>query len=596
MFQAYSHSSSPLQSLTYYNLMRRSNRVIPDKYTFPFVLKACGRLGLIEKGLEIHCLSAKLGLEFDVFVQNALISMYFQCGFVEFGRMVFDMVPGLVRDVVTWNSVISGYVQSDCCANALKVFGELLDDCAVRPNEVTVVSALTACGRNGFLDLGTKVHGFSVVSGFDLDVFLGSSLVDMYAKCGQLEDARKVFDRTPNRNIVCWTSMIAGYVQSDLYKDAIDLFREMQVVGVRADSPTIACVISACGHSGALHQGRWVHGYCERNHIEMNLPVKNALIDMYSKCGDIEKAVEIFHGITKKDVFSWTAMISGLAMNGQSEKALHFFSQMEMSNDVRPNEVTFLGVLSACSHSGFVDKGFYYFEAMTRCYGLTPWLEHYGCMVDLLGRANLLVEAVKFIKSLPIRSDVVIWRSLLFACRSHGNVELAEFAANKIEELEPRKCGARVLLSNVYASASRWSDVKRACLLFEKTWEKEKNRRWRGTEVNRVSSRNENLEIKKINDKKNASMEAQQKSLFEGFMLLKKMIYLQLKPSLHLWRLNLRLLNRREGAGRDAATETQKRLILTKAMEVEAKKMKTGPSGLGILKGPVNNSQLLPGR
>ncbi|CAL5430567.1 unnamed protein product [Camellia sinensis] len=530
MFQAYSHGSSPLQSLTLYNLMRRSNRVIPDKYTFPFVLKACGRLGLIEKGLEIHCLSAKLGLEYDVFVQNALISMYFQCGFVEFGRMVFDMVPGLVRDVVTWNSVISGYVQSDCCANALKVFGELLDDCAVRPNEVTVVSALTACGRNGFLDLGTKVHGFSVVSGFNLDVFLGSSLVDMYAKCGQLEDARKVFDRIPNRNIVCWTSMIAGYVQSDLYKDAIDLFREMQVVGVRADSPTIACVISACGHSGALHQGRWVHGYCERNRIEMNLPVKNALIDMYSKCGDIEKAVEIFHGITKKDVFSWTAMISGLAMNGQSEKALHFFSQMEMSIDVRPNEVTFLGVLSACSHSGFVDKGFYYFEAMTRCYGLAPWLEHYGCMVDLLGRANLLVEAVKFIKSLPIRSDVVIWRSLLFACQSHGNAELAEFAANKIEELEPRKCGARVLLSNVYASASRWSDVKR---------------RWRGTEVNRVSSRNENLEIKKINDKKNASMEARQKSLFKGFMLLKKMIYLQLKPSLHLWRLNLRLLNRR---------------------------------------------------
>ncbi|KAI7993571.1 Pentatricopeptide repeat-containing protein [Camellia lanceoleosa] len=595
--------------------MRRSNRVIPDKYTFPFVLKACGRLGLIEKGLEIHCLSAKLGLEFDVFVQNGLISMYFQCGFVEFGRMVFDMVPGLVRDVVTWNSVISGYVQSDCCANALKVFGELLDDCAVRPNEVTVVSALTACGRNGFLDLGTKVHGFSVVSGFDLDAFLGSSLVDMYAKCGQLEDARKVFDRIPNRNIVCWTSMIAGYVQSDLYKDAIDLFREMQVVGVRADSPTIACVISACGHSGALHQGRWVHGYCERNHIEMNLPVKNALIDMYSKCGDIEKAVEIFHGITKKDVFSWTAMISGLAMNGLSEKALHFFSQMEMSNDVRPNEVTFLGVLSACSHSGFVDKGFYYFEAMTRCYGLTPWLEHYGCMVDLLGRANLLVEAVKFIKSLPIRSDVVIWRSLLFACRSHGNVELAEFAANKIEELEPRKCGARVLLSNVYASASRWSDVKRNIVTVGQSNAKKAShviaaqkrttisrngdtcpplklkyttcqcrenhprlaadldveqgygipqqplRRypkavkshacvwnwpgWRGTQVNRVSSRNKNLEIKKINDKKNASMEAQQKSLFEGFMLLKKMIYLQLKPSLHLWRLNLRLLNRR---------------------------------------------------
>ncbi|KAL7000858.1 hypothetical protein U1Q18_002008 [Sarracenia purpurea var. burkii] len=331
MFKAHSQSAFPLQALTLYNVMR-GNIILPDKYTFPFVLKACGRLGLMEKGLEIHCSSAKLGFEFDVFVQNALISMYFQCGSVEFGQ------------------------RSGCFDNALKVFGELLGDGGVRPDEVTVVGVLTACGKIGFLDLGTKIHGFSVVSGFILNVFLGSSLIDMYVKCGQLEAAQKVFHKIPEKNIVCWTSMIAGFVKSDLFQNAIDLFRKMQVAGVKADSQIIACVISACGHSGALHQGRWVHGYCERSHIELNLSVKNALIDMYAKCGDIEKALEIFHGLTERDVFSWTAMISGLAMNEQSEKALHFFSQMEMSSDVKPNDVTFLGVLSACSHGGFVDS------------------------------------------------------------------------------------------------------------------------------------------------------------------------------------------------------------------------------------------------
>ncbi|KAL6319576.1 hypothetical protein AAG906_014252 [Vitis piasezkii] len=292
--------------------------------------------------------------------------------------------------------MISGYLQSHRYELVLKVFWELLGDGSLSPDEVTLVSALSVCGRLGLLDLGKKIHGLFTGSGFVLDVFVGSSLIDMYSKCGQIEDARKVFDRIPHRNTVCWTSMIAGYAQSDLFKEAIELFREMQIGGFAADAATIACVLSACGHWGALAQGRWIHLYCERNSIEMDLNARNALI-----------------------------VISGLAMNGESDKALHLFSQMEMISDIRPNEITFLGVLCACNHGGFVDKGLYYFNAMTQIYNLTPGIEHYGCMVDLLGRANLL------------------------------------FAAKQIEELEPRRCGARVLLSNVYASASRWGDVKR---------------------------------------------------------------------------------------------------------------------------------------
>ena len=470
MFKAYSHSSSPQQSISLYNLMRRRFKLLPDHHSFPFLLKACARLSLFQKGQELHSLTFKLGLQHNVFVQNALVSMYSFCGngaaFLHTARQVFDEIPLSVHDVVSWNSMISGYLLGHCYWDALKVFAEMLnmsvtDTIRPRPDNVTLLSALTACGRIGFLDLGREIHGLLTRNAFVLDVVLGSSLVDMYAKCGQMEYARKVFDTIPHKNVVCWTCLIASYAHSHLFKESIELFREMQANGVTADAATIACVISSCGHSGALDQGRWVHTLCERTGIHFNLSVNNALIDMYSKCGDIQRALQIFHTLTlaERDVFSWTAMITGLAMNGLSDEALKLFSQMETSSVVKPNEVTYLGVLSACSHAGLVDKGFYYFNHMTQSYNLKPRIEHYGCMVDLLGRANLLAEAEKFIRAMPIEPDVVIWRSLLFACTSHGNIELAEFSAKRIEKLEPRRCGARVLLSNVYASASRWSDV-----------------------------------------------------------------------------------------------------------------------------------------
>ncbi|KDP22514.1 hypothetical protein JCGZ_26345 [Jatropha curcas] len=458
MFKAYSHSSTPVEAITLYNLMLK-NGTFPDNYTFPFIFKVCGRLLALNKGQEVHALSLKLGLEYDVFVQNALVSMYSFCGKLKIARRVFDEVPIFVRDVVSWNSMISGYVQCDCYGEALKLFGELIGDNCVTFDEVTLINALTACGRLGFLDLGRETHALIIVNRFVLDVFLGSSLIDMYAKCGQTEDARKVFDKIPERNLVCWTSIIVGYARLDMFKKAIQLFREMQLSGVIADAALVASVISACGHMGALDLGKWVHNYAERNDIDMNLSVRNALIDMYSKCGDIEKARQIFNDMIKRDVFSWTAMISGLAMNGNCIEALDLFEHMETSGNVKPNEVTYLGVLSACSHGGFVDQGFQYFKAMSATHHLTPRIEHYGCIIDLLGRANLIIEAKKFIREMPIQPDIVIWRSLLFACRSHGNIESAEVAINKIEELEPRRSEAHVLLSHVYALASRWGDM-----------------------------------------------------------------------------------------------------------------------------------------
>lgn len=449
---------SPEHAVTLYDAMRRV-AVDPDDYTFTFALKAAARLGISRRGEALHSLSLKLGFGINVFVQNSLIHMYFACCAAAMARQVFDLMPHSVRDVISWNSVISGSVQNGHYREALRLFGEMAGS-SVAPDTTTFVNALNACGRSGSAMTGRRIHAVAIASGFDLDFFLGSSLIDMYAKCGRTTEARTVFDTMQHRNTVCWTSMISGYAHAGQFKASVELFREMQIAGVKPDEAVVSSVVSACGQLGALYHGRWVHAFCRSSGVGERLKVKNALIDMYSKCGDMERALQIFQGMLRPDVFSWTAIISGLAMNGHSTMALDMFSQMEASGEVAPNGITFLAVLSASSHGGFVERGFHFFNKMIGVHKISPTIQHYGCMVDLLGRAELLPEMESFIRKMPIRPDVVIWRSLLFACRNCGNVELAEAALQRILELEHQKeHGAHVMLSNVYASAARWKEV-----------------------------------------------------------------------------------------------------------------------------------------
>ncbi|RLN04695.1 hypothetical protein C2845_PM13G24110 [Panicum miliaceum] len=331
----------------------------------------------------------------------------------------------------------------------------------VRLDDVTLLNALVASARTGTVKVGRLCHALVVVNGVGINCHMGSSLISMYAKCGLVEDARKVFDGMHERNVVCWTSMISGYTQLGKFKEAVELFRDMQISGMKADDATIATVVSSCAQMGALDLGCYVHAYCDVHGLGKELSVKNSLIDMYSKCGDIKKAYEIFSGLTKQDVFSWTAMIMGFAVNGLCGEALDLFARMEGEGKVMPNEVTFLGVLTSCSHGGLLEQGYHHFQRMSTVYNLASRIEHYGCMVDLLGRAKLLAEASQFIKEMPIAPDVVVWRSLLFACRACGEVGLAEYVAERILELEPKKCAGHVLLSNVYATTSRWVDVNK---------------------------------------------------------------------------------------------------------------------------------------
>lgn len=360
---------------------------------------------------------------------------------------------------------------------------------SVEPDKVILATVLSACGRTRNLNRGKAIHRHILENNFVLEGHLQGSLINMYANCGSMDYAHRLYDKLPRKNLVVstamisgysklgkldiarslfnqmpekdlvsWSAMISGYAESDRPTEALKLFNEMQISGIRPDQITMLSVISACAHLGALDQAKWIHIFVDKNGFSDVLSINNALIDMYAKCGSLENAHRLFNDIPQRNVISWTSMITGLAMHGDGKSALRLFNQMKTER-VEPNEVTFVGVLYACSHAGLVDDGRRTFTLMTNEHNIMPKHEHYGCMVDLLGRANLLNEAVELIEAMPFEPNVVIWGSLLAACRIHGNVELGAYAAKKLLERDPNHDGAYVLLSNIYAKAGRFEDV-----------------------------------------------------------------------------------------------------------------------------------------
>ncbi|KAJ8620553.1 hypothetical protein MRB53_029082 [Persea americana] len=290
-----------------------------------------------------------------------------------------------------------------------------------------------------------------------------NSMITANVKLGSIENARRLFDGAPERNVISWSTMINGYVKWGEYKQALELFREMQLLEMEEARPnefTMSTVLSACGRLGALEHGKWAHAYIDRCGMKVDVVLGTALIDMYAKCGSIERARCVFSGLgSDKDVMAWSAMISGLAMHGHCEECLSMFSQMQYCG-VRPNAITFLGLLCACVHAGLVTEGRQYFERMREEFGITPLIQHYGCIVDLYGRAGLIEQAWDVVKSMPMKPDVLMWGALLSGSRMHGNTEMCEFAIKQLIELEPMNSGAYVLLSNVYAKKGRWDDVR----------------------------------------------------------------------------------------------------------------------------------------
>ncbi|TQD80566.1 hypothetical protein C1H46_033870 [Malus baccata] len=487
MIRGLSQSEKPGEAIHMYNRMYLQG-LAGNHVTFIFVFKACGRASDVGNGKRVHGHALKLGFESYLFVSNALILMYAYCGGLGLAQKLFDGM--CQRDLVSWNSLICGYSQCNRFKEVLGLF-EAMRAGNVTADAVTMVKVILACNYLGEWEFADSVVQYIEENHVRIDVYLGNTMIDMYgrrglanlawevfdqmrernivswnamitgyAKVGNLVNARKLFNEMPKRNVVSWTSMITCYSQANQHTEAVSLFQEMMAADVRPDEITIASVLSACARVGSLDVGEAVHNYIKKHGVKTDIYVGNTLIDMYCKCGLVEKAMEVFQWMEKKDAVSWTSVISGLAVNGFADSALEFFSQM-LREGVRPTHGTFVGILLACAHAGLVEKGLEYFESMEKIHGLMPEMKHYGCVVDLLSRSGKLEKAYEFIQNMPVVPHVVVWRILLSACKVHGNVALAESVTAKLVELDPSNSGNYILSSSTYAGSDRWDDALR---------------------------------------------------------------------------------------------------------------------------------------
>ncbi|XP_057873023.2 pentatricopeptide repeat-containing protein At4g30700-like [Cryptomeria japonica] len=437
--------------------------VKPDLTTFASILPACAKLGALELGMDIHQSIKNKGILSDIVVTTALVDMYAKCGSIDRARELFDTMPQ--KDAFLWTAMIAAYEQNGLVEKALETFKQM-QLAGVKPDSTTFASILPACAKMGALKQGIDIHQSIKDRGILSDIVVATSLVDMYAKCGSIDMARELFDGMPQRNVHSWTAMIGGYAQNGFVEKALETFKQMQLAGVKPNSATFASVLPACAKMGALEQGMDIHQSIMEGGFFTDIIVGNALIDMYAKCGSIDKAHELFDRMPQRDVISWTAMIAGYAQNGFVEEALQTFMQMQ-SACVKPNSTTFACVLCACSYAGLVDEGCTYFNHMSKPYCITPTIDHYVCMVDLLGRAGYLEDTLNFIIKMPVKPVVIVWICFLGACRSHMNIGLGVFTATLLFDLDPKNASAYVLLSNIYAEVGRWCEVQMVRRLME---------------------------------------------------------------------------------------------------------------------------------
>ncbi|XP_030529466.1 pentatricopeptide repeat-containing protein At2g22410, mitochondrial-like [Rhodamnia argentea] len=487
LIRGYSNSDDPLEAVLLYRQMTGSG-ISPNEFTLPFVLKACAGESLYWVSVLVHSQAVKLGFGFQVCVQNALITVYVSCGLVGDARKLFDELAD--RTLVSWNLMIGGYSKIGCSMEAFRLFEEMRK-LGLQIDEFTLANLIIVSSQTGQLDLGKYVHLYIEVTSVKVDIIVSNSLVDMYAKCGDLRSAEAVFSKIPNKDVVSWTTMvnayanhgslalaqqcfdqmpkknvvswnslISSYIQSGRSKEALNLFRRMCDSRVAPDETTLIAVLSACSHIGDAATGEEIYIHISKSGVRPSVTLYNALMTMFGKCGAVQIAVDIFKKMKPRNLVSWNVAIGALALHGCGVEAIKLFEDMEASR-IFPNEITFTGLLSACSHSGLIEMGRYYFRRMSSTYGISPEIEHYACLIDLLGRGGLLEEAHGLIRKMPMRPDIVIWGALLAACRTHHYWEMGKFILKQLLELLPHSSGLCVLLSNLYAEARRWDDARK---------------------------------------------------------------------------------------------------------------------------------------
>lgn len=447
----------------------------PNQYTYPSILRTCTSLGALGLGEQIHTQVIKSGFQFNVYVCSVLIDMYSKHGKLNTARGILRRLTE--EDVVSWTAMIAGFAQHDLCAEALRLFKEMINR-GIQSDNIGFSSAISACAGVQALVQGRQIHAQSVVAGYSEDLSIGNALVSLYARCGRLQDAYLSFDKIDAKDNISWNGLISGFAQSGYCEDALQVFSRMNQAGVEANLFTFGSAVSAAANVANIKQGNQIHAMMMKTGYDLETEASNVLITLYAKCGSINDAKREFLEMPEKNEISWNAIITGYSQNGFGSEALNLFDEMTLLG-VMPNHVTFLGVLSACSHVGLVNEGLYYFKSMRKEHDLVPKLEHYACAVDLLGRAGFLCRARKFIEEMPIEPDAMVWRTLLSACRVHKNIEIGEFAARHLLELEPEDSATYVLLSNIYAAAGKWDCRDRTRqMMKDRGVKKEPGRSW----------------------------------------------------------------------------------------------------------------------
>ncbi|ESQ45154.1 hypothetical protein EUTSA_v10010938mg [Eutrema salsugineum] len=553
----YSQNGQEAEAIKLYLKMLQED-LVPDQYSFGSIIKACASYGDVGLGKQLHAQVIKLEPTSHLVAQNALISMYVSFNQISDASKVFSGIP--MKDIISWGSVIAGFSQLGYELEALSCLKEMLSYGVFQPNEYIYGSSLKACSNLLRPDYGSQIHGLCIKSGFSGDAFAGCSLCDMYARCGFLSSARRVFYQIEKPDTASWNVIIAGLANNGYADEAVSFFSQMRNSGFTPDAISLRSLLCGQTNPMALCQGMQIHSFiikygfltdlsvcnslltmynccsdlyscfrifedfrnkadsvswnailtaclqheqpaevlrffklmfvseCEPDHITTgsllracveisslklgsqvhcyNLKtglvleqfITNGLIDMYAKCGSMEQARRVFDSMDNRDVVSWSTLIVGYAQSGFGDEALTLFKEMK-SSGIEPNHVTFVGVLTACSHVGLVEEGLKLYAIMQTEYGISPTKEHCSCIVDLLARAGHLNEAEKFINEMKLEPDVVVWKTLLSACKTKGNVDLAQKAAENILKIDPFNSTAHVLLCGLHASSGNWEDA-----------------------------------------------------------------------------------------------------------------------------------------
>ncbi|XP_038695596.1 pentatricopeptide repeat-containing protein At3g29230 [Tripterygium wilfordii] len=448
LIRAYVQNSQAKQAFGIFLEMQK-NGVFADNFTYPALLKACSGKSWLPLVQLIHNQIEKFGFRGDIYVPNSLIDCYSKCGAlgVDAAMKLFTVMEE--RDVVSWNSMISGLAKLGRLAEARRLFDEMPERDIFSWN--TILDGYVKAG-----DMNEAFQLFEIMP--ERSVVSWSTMVLGYSKAGDMEMASTLFEAMPVQNLVTWTTIISGYAEKGLVKEANSFYNRMEGAGLRPDNATLISILGACAESGLLGLGKRVYDSIVRNRFNCSIAVSNSLINMYAKCGSLDEALSIFNGMANRDLVSWNSMLHGLAVHGHCEKALQLFSRMKQEG-VQPDRATFIGVLCACTHAGFVDKGLEYFYSMERDYGIVPQVEHYGCTIDLLGRGGRLRDAFQLVQSMPFEPNAIIWGSLLGACRMHNAVKMAEEVLHHLTELEPSDPGNYSMLSNILAAAGDWDGV-----------------------------------------------------------------------------------------------------------------------------------------